>query len=278
MAERRMSDLTQNKNEKVSIILPFFNGARYIEETIDSVRRQTRKDWELIAIDDGSTDASAEIVERYCRMDRRIRLIREGHAGSSAARNRGIEEAEGRYIVLLDADDLWAPEFLEKQLAFLKEKKAICVCSSYGLIDADSRDIRRPVIAKPVITTADMMVTNYVGCMTGVYDREKYGKVYLDPYLNSLRDDYAYWLKICRMEGKIFGNPEVLAKHRVYGESTTGNKLRLVRVQYRFYRDYLKLGIGKSIMNTIVWGTWGVRKYLIGRNRRADQSRVNSDA
>ena len=263
--------MTQNKNEKVSIILPFFNSERYIEETIDSVRMQTREDWELIAVDDGSTDASIEIIQRYCRMDQRIRLIRQAHSGSSAARNRGIEEAEGRYIALLDADDLWLPEFLERQIAFLKEKNAICVCSAYGLIDADSKDIRRPVGAKPVITLEDMMVTNYVGCMTGIYDSSKYGKVYLDPYLNCLRDDYAYWLKICRMEGTIYGNQEVLAKHRVYGQSTTGNKLRLVKVQYRFYRDYLKFGIGRSILNTAIWGLWGIRKYVIGRDRAAAQ-------
>lgn len=277
MAEKRMNDVTQSKNEKVSVILPFFNNERYIEETINSVRMQTWEDWELLAIDDGSTDASAEIVQRYCRMDQRIRLIEHKHSGSSAARNRGIEEAEGRYIALLDADDLWLPVFLEKQIGFLKEKEAICVCSSYGLIDADSKDIRRPVSANPVITVDDMMVTNYVGCMTGVYDSSKYGKVFLDPYLNSFRDDYAYWLKICRMEGRIFCNQEVLAKHRVYGQSTTGNKLRLVKVQYRFYRDYLKLGIGRSILNTAIWGMWGIRKYVIGWSRTANRPLGDSD-
>lgn len=99
----------------VSIITPCYNGAKYIGETIDSVISQTYPDWEMIIVDDGSKDNSAQIVREYAEKDSRITLVQQENAGSAAARNNGIRRAEGQYIALLDADDLWHPDFLEKQ-------------------------------------------------------------------------------------------------------------------------------------------------------------------
>ena len=163
----------------VSVITPCYNGAAYVSQTIESVLSQTYPHWEMIVVDDGSKDSSAEIVRSYAEKDPRIILLQQENAGSAAARNNGIRNAKGRYLALLDADDLWEPDFLEEQIRFMGEHNAICVYGSYRCIDENSNEILRPVLCKPSITTKDMMVTNYIGCLTGLYDMKKHGKIYL---------------------------------------------------------------------------------------------------
>lgn len=245
----------------VSIITPCYNGEKYVSETIDSVLAQTYKDWEMIIIDDGSKDNSADIIREYEKKDSRIRLIQQANGGSAAARNNGIRQAEGQYIALLDADDIWEPEFLAEQIAFMKEKDAVCVYCSYICIDKDGNKILKPVVCRPEISTKDMMVTNYIGCLSGLYNSEKHGKIYLREELKSMRDDYAYWLDIVKLENKAYGNPKLLARYRVLDNSTTGNKKALIKKQWQFYRTYLKLGVVKSAVNLARWGLMGIKKY-----------------
>lgn len=247
---------------QVSIITPCYNASRFISQTIDSVLTQTFTDWEMIIVDDGSKDDSSEIVEKYVKKDSRIRLIQQPNGGSANARNHGIREATGRYIALLDADDLWLPQFLEKQIEFMKEKKAICVYSSYKRIDENSNEILKPLICRPFVNYKKMQITNFIGCLTGLYDSSKYGKKYLDEKLKSIRDDYAYWLEIVKLENAAYGNPEVLACYRVIKSSTTGNKLKLVKKQFWFYRNYLKLSFARSLCNLLFWGLRGLFIFL----------------
>lgn len=248
------------KENLVSVITPCYNGAKYIAQTIESVLAQTYTDWEMIIVDDGSKDHSAELVRGYSEKHPGIQLLQQENSGSAAARNRGIRHAKGQYIALLDADDLWEPEFLEKQIAFMREKNAVCVYSSYRYIDGDSKEILRPVICRSKISVKDMMVTNYIGCLTGLYDIRKYGKIYLHEELKSIRDDYAYWLDIVKLENAAYGNQEILARYRVLANSATGNKKKLIKQHYRFYRSYLHLGICQSLVNTMRWGINGVKK------------------
>ena len=247
---------------QVSIITPCYNASRFISQTIDSVLTQTFTDWEMIIVDDGSKDDSSDIVEKYVKKDSRIRLIQQPNGGSANARNHGIREATGRYIALLDADDLWLPQFLEKQIEFMKEKNAICVYSSYKRIDENSNEILKPLICRPFVNYKKMQITNFIGCLTGLYDSSKYGKKYLDEKLKSIRDDYAYWLEIVKLENAAYGNPEVLACYRVIKSSTTGNKLKLVKKQFWFYRNYLKLSFARSLCNLLFWGLRGLFIFL----------------
>lgn len=249
------------KRGMASIITPCYNGARFISETIDSVIAQTYQDWEMLIIDDGSRDDSADIVRRYMEREPRIKLLQQENAGSAAARNNGIRHAEGQYIALLDADDLWDPAFLEKQIAFMKEKNAVCVTSGHRKIDESSKEILHPITPRKVITIKDMYRMNYIGCLTGLYNAEKHGKVYLHEELKSMRDDYAYWIDIVRLEGVAYGNPEVLASYRVTAGSTTGKKYKLIGKHYSFFRKYLGFGIIRSLYNTFLWGVSGIIKY-----------------
>ena len=247
--------------ELVSIITPCYNGSKYIAETIESVLSQTYHNWEMIIIDDGSKDNSKQVVENYTVKDNRIKYLYQNNAGSAAARNNGIRCANGRYIALLDADDIWLPEFLEKQINFMKEKNAICVCCAYSRIDDMSQEILHPIKPMKEIREKDMIVMNRIGCLSGLYDTRKYGKVYLREELKSIRDDYAYWLDIVKLDGIAYGNQEVLAKYRVLSGSTTGNKKKLIKKQYSFYRNYLKLNVFQSSLNVLRWGISGIMKF-----------------
>lgn len=246
---------------KVSIITPCYNGERFIAETIESVLAQTYAHWEMIIVDDGSADRTAQIAAEYAAKDGRVRVLRQPNGGTASARNRALREADGRYIALLDADDLWEPDFLERQLAFMREKDAAIVCCSYRHIDEHSREIQHPTMAMPRITPADMRVMNRIGCLTGLYDASTHGVVYLHEELKSIRDDYAYWYEIVCKAGCAYGNPDILASYRVLTGSTTGNKLRLVTKQYRFYRRFLRLSPPVSAVNTLRWGIRGLGKF-----------------
>lgn len=248
-------------NNWVSIITPMYNGARYISETIDSVLKQTYPYWEMIIIDDGSKDNGVEIVKKYMERDKRIMLIQQTNKGSAAARNNGIREAKGRYIALLDADDLWEPNFLESQLTLMKEKNAIVVHASYRRINEKSEEILSSFRAKSVVTYKQMRMTNHIACLTGLYDTSQYGKIYLKEELKSIRDDYAYWLDIVKLAEVAYGNPEILARYRVMASSTTGKKKKLIRSQFLFYYNYQHLGLLRSCLYTFYWGILGLRKF-----------------
>ena len=123
--------------DKVSIITPCYNSARFISKTIESVLNQTYPYWEMIIVDDCSHDNTKEVVEQYCKLDSRIRLLcLEKNSGSATIpRNKAIEEAEGRFIAFIDSDDLWKPEKLERQLPFFNTSNIAVVYSNYEKID-----------------------------------------------------------------------------------------------------------------------------------------------
>lgn len=246
----------------VSIITPIYNGEKYVAETIESVLKQTYPHWEMIIVDDGSKDNSAQIVRKFSDRDRRIVLIQQSNGGAAAARNNGIRCAKGQYIALLDADDLWEPDFIESQLALMKEKKALLVHASYKRINEQSKEILRPFIAKKIVTYKQMQMTNHIACLTGLYDTSVYGKVYLHEELKSLRDDYAYWLDIVKLVGQSYGNQKVLASYRVMASSTTGKKRKLIRTQFNFYYHYQNLGFWRSVFYTMYWGGLGIIKFM----------------
>jgi glycosyltransferase involved in cell wall biosynthesis len=249
----------------VSIITPMYNAARFVGQTIESVLAQTCPRWEMLIVDDGSKDSSYDIAVAYAKKDPRIKVFRQENAGSAAARNNGIRRAEGRYIALLDADDLWDPIFLESQLNLMKEKNAVVVCAACRRIDEHTREILHPQKVKPVISLKSMQMTNHIPCLTGLYDTMPFGKVYLREELKSIRDDYAFWLDIVQRAGKAYGNQQILASYRVLSNSTTGNKKKLIKPQFLFYYKYQHLGLLKSVAYTLYWGVLGWIKFNKGK-------------
>ena len=248
-------------NRKVSIITPLYNGERFVAKTIESVLRQTYSDWEMIVVNDGSWDKGPEIVEGYCRKDSRIQLYSQLNGGSASARNNGIRRATGRYIALLDSDDIWMPNFLESQLALMDEKNAVLVYGTHLRIDETDKECLTPFVVPEQVTYKDMLRTCSISCLTGLYDTKLYGKIYLREDFKSLRDDYIYWLEIIKKCGVAYGNQNVIAAYRLVNRSTTRNKKKVVKPQYRVYREVEGFGVLKSIYYLTCWAVAGFKKY-----------------
>lgn len=251
------------KEPLVSVIMPAYNSAAFIREAIGSVLKQTWTNWELWVIDDASTDGTAKIVGVYVQQNSNIHLLKNStNKGTGAARNKGIKAATGQYIAFLDADDLWLPGKLEKQLKFMQEKDLAMTFSSYLLIDEQGNALNREVKALPVITYQKLLKSNYVGNLTGIYDVVKLGKVYA-PLIRK-RQDWALWLEIFKKIGSTMALTEPLACYRVRKDSVSRNKWKLLRHNFKIYRYVLNYGFLKSL-GAMSWFLW---EHFIVKNRQ----------
>ncbi|MGL4362753.1 MAG: glycosyltransferase family 2 protein, partial [Cellulosilyticaceae bacterium] len=245
----------------VSIITPMYNAERFVAQTIESVIAQTYPYWEMLIVDDGSTDNCAKIVQEYVQKDTRIQLIVQKNAGSAAARNNGLRQAKGTYICLLDADDLWESIFLEEQIKLMNEKNASFVCSSHKRIDENGKECLQPFIVPAQATYYNLLKTCSISCLTAMYNCEVIGKHYLNEKLKSLRDDFAYWLELIKISKVVYGNKKVLASYRVLNNSATGNKRKMIKPQFLVYYKIENLGLLRSLYYTIIWAINGFLKY-----------------
>lgn len=250
------------ENDKlVSIITPVYNGEKFLAETIESVLKQSYQDWEMLIINDGSTDGSLAIAESYAAKEKRIQVYSQENKGSAAARNNGIRRAQGRYIALLDSDDLWEPWCLKQQLHLMNEKHCQLVYGAHKRIDGKGEEVLQPFIPPKRITYKDLLKTCSITCLTGLYDTALYGKVYLHEEFRSLRDDYVYWLTILRQCGIAYGNQGIVGSYRMLDTSLTAHKWRMIGPQFRVYRRVEKLGLLKSLYYLLNWALRGAIKY-----------------
>lgn len=245
----------------VSIITPMYNAEKFVCQTLDSVLAQTYQNWELLIVDDGSKDNSQAIVTEYCQRDKRIKLIKQANAGSAAARNHALRQSQGQYICFLDADDIWDTIFLEAQLQFMHANHAALVYASYRRINENNVEILKPFIVPPKVDYKGLLKTCSISCLTALYDRNIIGEVYFNEMLKSLRDDFVFWLSILKRIDYAYGNPTVLAAYRVFSTSTTGNKKKVIKPQFRVYYKVEKLGLVRSIYYFIHWAVNGFFKY-----------------
>ena len=234
----------------VSIIMPVYNCEAYIEEALESVRQQTYRNWELIIVDDKSTDKSLVMVKNFVHQDKRIKLINlDNNMGPTSARNRAIKEAKGKYIAFLDSDDMWLPHKLQTQLSFLNDNSLVLTYSAYETIDANSKYINTRNVPE-VITYEDMLKSNYIGNLTGIYDVNFFGKVYLE---NIGHEDYVMWLGLIKQVVETKGLNEPLAKYRILSSSISSNKFKALVWQWNIYRKVEKLNIFTSIYSFIFY-------------------------
>ncbi|NLZ45348.1 MAG: glycosyltransferase family 2 protein, partial [Clostridiales bacterium] len=181
----------------VSIVTPLYNCETIISATIDSVIDQTYPNWELIIVDDVSTDNSVEVVEEYIKKDNRIKLIKlPVNGGAAVARNKGVENAKGRFIAFLDSDDLWKETKLEKQINFMLTNDYAFTCTNYEQLDDKTNKILRIIKAREKADYRLVIRYNPIGNSTVIYDCKKLGKVHI-PEVRK-RNDYALWLKMLR--------------------------------------------------------------------------------
>ena len=233
------------EKEKVSIIVPMYNAEKFIGTTIESVLAQTYQNWEMLIMNDVSTDNSLAIVSMYAKKDERIKIVNtEKNVGVVKGRNFLIDLASGKYIAFLDADDYWHNEKLEKQIQFMKEKNASISCTEYTRVKENEEKIN-DVIIKEEISYNDMLKNNYLGCLTVIYDAKKIGKRYFKELEKN--EDYVLWLEFVYDVNTIYGLKENLAYYRVLDNSRSSNKVKTAKVRWEIYRKIEKLSLLKSI-------------------------------
>jgi glycosyltransferase involved in cell wall biosynthesis len=245
----------------VSVITPNYNCAPYIARAIESVRAQTFRDWELLIVDDCSTDGSADIAAGYAEKDRRIRLLHTpSHSGSPLApRNLALRMARGRYIAFLDSDDLWLPGKLERQLALFGDRQTAVVFSDYEKIAEDGRRQGRIVHAPAVVDYRRLLKSNYIGNLTALCDTQKTGTLCFD---HPGHEDYALWLGILQRGFTARNTGTVEALYRVRPRSTSSRKSAAIRWQWNIYRRRLNLSVPYSACLFCRYMVNGFWKYL----------------
>lgn len=250
-------------NDVVSIVMPVHNAERFLEEAIRSVMAQTYPHWELLVIDDASTDASVEIASRLAQEDTRIKLYKNPTPTGYPAtpRNMAVDYATGRYIAFLDSDDVWLPGKLEHQLPFFAESEKIgVVFSDYEKIDENSQRDNRVIKARKITDYKKLLLGNVIGNVTALYDVQRVGKVY---FCKVRHEDYAMWLSILK-RGYIARNTcEVVSLYRVTSNSVSSHKWRLLSWQWSIYRNVEKLGLLHSIYCYLNYAVRGFLKSLV---------------
>lgn len=228
----------------VSIIIPTHNSVQFISETIKSVLDQSFFDWEMIIVDDCSSDNSVEVIQSFADQDPRIKLIQlSENSGAAVARNTAIEAAKGRYIAFLDSDDAWLPNKLEKQVAFMQENNYPFTFAAYDKVN-ESDEMFGHVGVPDKVTYSDLLKSSSIGCLTAMYDTEFFGKVYM-PLIRK-RQDLGLWLKLLKKTKYAYGLNETLGFYKVRKDSISANKKSAALFTWRLYRDIEKLSLPKA--------------------------------
>ena len=247
----------------ISIIVPVFNAGKYIEDTIQSVRSQTYKDWELILVDDYSSDNSADYIEKLAAEDERIRLIRnDRNEGAAMARNTGIEAAQGRYIAFLDADDIWAPDKLEEELAYMIETGAGFIFTSYHFGDENAVPTGKAVHVPATLTYRQALSRTVIFTSTVLIDTEKIGKELIRmPQIAS--EDTATWGIILKSGVVAHGLDKLLVIYRRPAKSLSSNKVNAVKRIWGLYRNVVGLNIIEAAWYFAGWAVRASRRRIV---------------
>ncbi|WP_166373166.1 glycosyltransferase family 2 protein [Psychromonas sp. SA13A] len=229
----------------VSIIMPSFNCEEFISETILSVISQTYKNWELIIVDDCSTDNSVNIINHFNKYDKRIHLIlNDKNKGAAISRNKAIEYASGKYIAFLDSDDLWNADKLQKQISYMSANDLVFSYSAYETIDEQGMSLNRTIVPREKLDYLAMLKENQIGCLTAIYDQEILNKHYM-PLIRK-RQDYGLWLSILKTTPYAYRAPGILAKYRIRENSISSSKIGLLKYNFKLFHTHEKISKLKS--------------------------------
>ena len=257
----------EDKKERVeglvSIIMPSYNTALYIEETIQSVLNQTYPKWELIIVDDCSTDNTDEVLEKI--KDPRIHYLKnEKNSGAAVSRNKALREAKGQWIAFLDSDDLWMPNKLEKQIRFMEENGYVFSYTNYEEIDVNGNKTGVSVTGPKKITKIGMFNYCWPGCLTVMFDANKIGLIQIEDIKKN--NDYAMWLKVCR-KADCFLLDETLGQYRKgrIGSVSTHSIKTMIGWHYKLYREAEDMRLIESLFNTgrnLIFGYYKKKRYV----------------
>lgn len=244
----------------VSIITPSYNSAKFIAETIKSVQNQTYQTWEMIIIDDGSSDETEAVVCSFTETDKRIQFHKLGqNSGPAVARNTGIEKASGDYMTFIDADDIWFPTFIENNIQTIQETGIPFVFSSYKRANEQLEFVYSDFIVPHKVSYTDILKSNSISCLTAFLDIKKLGKKYM-PLIRK-RQDMGLWLNYLKVIPFAHGIQETQAIYRIRENSLSRKKSDLIKYQWQFYRNVEKLNVFQSLYYMSHWMYRGFMKY-----------------
>lgn len=244
---------------KVSIITPAYNAMPYLKYTVESVLQQTYPHWELLIIDDGSSDDTFACAEAFAAADSRIHAIKnEKNMGVAATRNRGIELAEGAYIAFLDSDDMWREDKLMRQLTLLQNAKADIAYSAYSFIDANNTPLGKPYLVPNTTDFKKMLLENVIGLSTSMVKSDLLKQHRFDS--SFYHEDYVLWMELLRDTAKAVGDTDCLVQYRVMAGTRSANKINAAKHRWLVYRDALGLSVWKSAFAFCGYALAGVKK------------------
>lgn len=247
----------------VSIIVPVYNAEKFIRETIQTVLNQTYKNWELLVVNDCSTDNSKKIIEEYEKKDKRIHMIElEHNSGAAIARNTGIENSKGRYIAFLDADDLWDKRKLEKQLKFIKENNYEFTYTGYEFADENGNKNGKIVNVPKEINYKQALKNTTIFTSTVIFDIKKLGKELIKMPNVKRGQDTATWWKVLKTGIIAHGLQESLSVYRRSNKTLSSNKIKALKRTWNLYRHVENLSMPKSLYNFFWYCINAVRRRI----------------
>ncbi|BAL82285.1 putative glycosyl transferase family 2 protein [Selenomonas ruminantium subsp. lactilytica TAM6421] len=238
----------------VSIIMPTYNCGSFIGKSIESVLKQTLKDWELLIVDDCSTDNTEAVVREYAIQHKQIHYIRlTCNSGVANARTEGIRKARGQYVAFLDSDDIWLPQKLEKQIKFMQDNKISFSCTGYECMNELGESLHYAFIPPKEITYEKcILLSNPIGNLTVIYNQNILGKFEV-PSIRK-RNDFALWLQILKKTDKCYGMQDILGVYRMGRRgSISYNKLSQLRYHWKLYHDIEKHSMVRSALEILCW-------------------------
>ena len=249
----------EKENLVCSVVMPVYNAERFIEQTINSVLNQTITNFELICVDDCSTDNSVKIIKELQQKDNRIVLIQnEKNMKVSLTRNSGIKNAKSEWVALLDSDDMWEPEYLESVIKRRNETQGQLICTSCKYMDNDGKRLDSEFIVKSEITYKKLLKQNTILCSSVFIKKDLLTKYPF--YADDVHEDYVCWLSILKGIGVAYAVQEPLMVYRLTAGSKSRNKFKAIKMSYNTYKKH-GLGFFKRWYYTVCNAINGLKKY-----------------
>lgn len=249
-----------NVVRKVSIVMPVYNAQRFLSQAIDSVLSQSYSDFELIMIDDCSTDNSFEILREYEKKDSRVSVFKNNkNRGVSFTRNFGVKKAKSDYIAFIDSDDMWTADKLEKQINLIDKYPDTTLCyTGSGFVDTNSVKSEFVFSVPYEVSFKKLLKQNVISCSSALVKKDWLIKFPMAH--DNMHEDFATWLSILKYGGKARGINEPLLIYRVDRNSKSGNKFKSMAMTYRVYK-FMGLNVFQRVYYMIFYTISGIRKH-----------------